>query len=367
MSETTSPPASLPHGQKRIAGLDLARYLAFLGVVWVNYTVLHFHETGNKGIETLFQGNAAALFVTVAGVGISLLSRQARATRDTQVVKKAQSVLRKRALFLAVLGMILVALGWQADILHYYAAWLFMATFLLLASNRSLWIAMAVCVVVFYLSLPWYERGWDWETLNYTDMWTATGFLHNLFFNGWHPIFPWFVFILVGMLVGRTDLSNLKTRRRIGWIALVVFVVFEILSIGALQIAKHYGADISYGGEAAALLGTASIPPSIFYLTTGAGAAIVFLVICFDFAERFGTTRLVRWCAITGRHLLTHYTLHALIFLALYMMNGQKMPAYPYLLTAAFTNFIGAMIFSVLWNQRFNQGPLEMVMRRFSG
>ena len=362
MSQAENPPVK----RQRITGLDFARYWAFLGVVWVNYTVLHFHETGNTGIETLFQGNAAALFVTIAGIGISLLSRDARVTRDKQIIKKAQSVLRKRALFLAVLGVALLAIGWEADILHYYAVWLFMATFFLTASNRTLWIAVALCIVVFYLSLPWYERGWDWETLTYTDLWTPLGFLHNLFFNGWHPVFPWFVFILVGMLVGRADLSNPKTRRRIGWIGLAVFVAFEILSIGGLQIAQHYGADISYGGEAAALLGTASIPPSIFYLTTGVGAAIAFLIICFDIAERFGTTRLVRWCAITGRHLLTHYTLHALIFLALYAMNGQSMPDYPYLLTAAWSNFIGAMIFSVLWNRRFNQGPLELLMRRLS-
>ena len=362
MSQTTSTATKRP----RIAGLDFARYWAFLGVVWVNYTVLHFHETGNTGIETLFQGNAAALFVTIAGIGISLLSQEARVSGDEELLKRAKSTLRKRAGFLAVLGLVLLAIGWEADILHYYAAWLFIATFFLTASNRILWLAVAICIIVFYLSLPWYERGWDWQTLTYPDLWTPLGFLHNLFFNGWHPVFPWFVFILVGMRVGRADLSEPKVRRAIGGLALAVFVVFEILSIGGLQIAKHLGADISYGGEVAALLGTASIPPSIFYLATGAGGAIAFLIVCFEIAERFGQTRLVAWCAVTGRHLLTHYTLHALAFLILYMMNGNAMPAYPFLLTAAWTNFIGAMIFSVLWNRRFNQGPLEIAMRRLS-
>ena len=363
--ESSSESSGVPSSQ-RITGVDFTRYWAFLGVVWVNYTVLHFHETGATGIETLFQGNAAALFVTIAGIGISLLSRKACLSGDTQALKKDRQVLRKRALFLGVLGVALLLIGWGADILHYYAVWLFMATFFLTATPRAIWLTIALCVVVFYLSLPWYERGWNWETLSYTDMWTPLGFLHNLFFNGWHPVFPWFVFVLVGMLIGRADLSDSKVRRRIGWMGLAVFVVFEVLSIGGLQVAKHFGADIAYGGEVASLLGTASIPPSIFYLTTGAGGAVAFLIVCFEIAERFGHTRLVRWCAITGRHLLTHYTLHALLFIALYMTNEEAMSQYMFLLTAAWSNFIGAMIFSVLWNRRFSQGPLEIVMRHLS-
>jgi len=41
-----------------------------------------------------------------------------------------------------------------------------------------------------------YEAGWDFTTLTYTGFWTIDGFVRNLFYNGFHPVIPWFAFML---------------------------------------------------------------------------------------------------------------------------------------------------------------------------
>ncbi|GAF19069.1 membrane protein [Bacillus sp. JCM 19046] len=59
----------------RMEGLDLARALAMFGMILVNFMIV----TGAKGnghpllvgFTNLFEGRAAATFVTLAGIGIA--------------------------------------------------------------------------------------------------------------------------------------------------------------------------------------------------------------------------------------------------------------------------------------------------------
>ena len=222
--------------------------------------------------------------------------------------------------------------------------------------------------MLFHLSLPWYELGWDWETLTYDGFWTPTGFLRNLFFNGWHPVFPWFAFIAVGMLIGRADLGDSKARLRIALAGLSVFVLFEALSYTGLYIAAASGADTGPESDARALLGTAPLPPSLFYVATAAGAAAAFLMASLEAAARLGPRLpLVGWGAITGRHLLTHYVLHVLLLLGLLALWQDNTPSLAVLYSVVAANFIAATVLSLIWNRFFPLGPLEFLMRRLCG
>ena len=179
----------------RLEGLDLARGLAVAGMVIVNFKFvmgLEGVEAGGLGrLAGLFDGRAAATFVALAGMGVSLLSRRARQSRDPVALAQARVILLKRAAFLFVAGFLDSHL-WIVDILHFYAVYLLIAAALLDAADRTLLVLAAISAVAFvplYIFLD-YEKGWDWEVFEYLGQWAPRGLIRHLFFNGFHPVFP---------------------------------------------------------------------------------------------------------------------------------------------------------------------------------
>ena len=148
----------------------------------------------------LLKGRAAATFVILAGVGLSLLSRRARLANDEEGIAKNRITLLKRALFLFVVGLLYTPI-WPADILDFHGIYIAIGAFLLAASERRLWTLAFTFMAVFVVLMPLfdYEQGWNWETLAYTGFWTPSGMIRHLFVNGFHPVFPWAAFLLVGM------------------------------------------------------------------------------------------------------------------------------------------------------------------------
>ena len=75
-----------------------------------------------------------------------------------------------------------------------------------------------------------YDAGINWETLEYTGFWAPVGFVRNLFFNGFHPVFPWSTFMLIGMVVGRYDLSRRRNQLRLLLVGIVMVISAELSS-----------------------------------------------------------------------------------------------------------------------------------------
>ena len=65
----------MPPPAQRLYGLDLARYLAFVGMVIVNFKIA-MGADGTTGLaatfSSLFECSAAATFVVLAGIGFGL-------------------------------------------------------------------------------------------------------------------------------------------------------------------------------------------------------------------------------------------------------------------------------------------------------
>ena len=86
-----------------IAGYDLARAIAFLGMVFVNYKYLM--EADQYGDPLLLwltdwiDGRPAATFVILAGIGISLLKNFGLKTNRFQPFARPYSTIFKRAAF----------------------------------------------------------------------------------------------------------------------------------------------------------------------------------------------------------------------------------------------------------------------------
>lgn len=346
--------------QTRLLGLDLARFVAFVGMVIVNFKVVMVSEpvlaSGLSLFTDALEGRAAATFVVLAGIGLGL-SASFGGTQNSVLTTV------KRALFLLIIGL-LNTLIFSADILHYYAFYFLFGAFLLPLSNRLLVTAIVMINIVFVallLSLD-FDLGWNWQTLDYADFWTFSGFTRNLFFNGWHPVFPWLSFLLVGIMLSRLELSKRATQMKMIWYGLGGLISVELVSQGLI-------AAIGQGDkELVAILGTGPVPPMPLYILAGISAAMVAIGLCLRFANSLEKARVLKYLLPAGRQTLTLYFAHIFIGIsaleAFGMMGGQTLE------TAVFAAILfcaAAGIYAYFWAKVFRRGPVEAFMRWIAG
>jgi len=192
---------------RRIEGLDFARALAMLGMFIVNFGVITGSTTNGStrliALQNMFEGRASAVFVMLAGIGTALMTRQARESKDPMLLRQNRLILWKRSLLLFVIGIVLYAIGWTGDILHYYGVYMFVAAWLIAQSKKRMMFIIGVILILSqWLQIQFnYLAGWHptYVLLEYLDFWTPVGFIRNLLFNGYHPLFPWICFFLIGV------------------------------------------------------------------------------------------------------------------------------------------------------------------------
>lgn len=359
MTATSPPPAApSPSRGPRLEGLDLARCAALVGMVLVNFRVVlapWAEPSGWRALPQLLEGRAAATFVVLAGIGLGLAGVRAERSAATTL---------RRALFLFALGL-LNALVFQADILHFYAFYFALGAFCLRLRGRSL-IALAAATVVVaevLLVVLDYERGWNWLTLHYTDFWTPAGFVRHVFFNGWHPVFPWFAFLLIGIAVSRLDLGRRATALRLLAGGAVLAGLAEVTS-------SFLRARVDLGDPELvdALFGTTPIPPTPFYVLAGTGVALATVGACLLLAPVLARWRVLPMLAAAGRQTLTLYLAHILLGMGTMEalgMVGTRTTGTAVVATVVFCGI--ALPLAYLGSLRFRRGPVEGLMRRIVG
>lgn len=352
----------------RLTALDYARAWAIFGMIIVNYKLAM--EVGDHGaiwlhtIAGLFEGRASALFVVLAGIGVSLMTAKARLSRDQHMIRENRKTLVRRAVFLFIVGTVLLLTGWSADILHYYAVFLLLAAVLITVSDRTLLILTGLVLIVSssMLILLDYSKGWDSGFHRYADFWTGEGFILNLMFNGYHPLFPWSSFFLIGMWLGRKGWWGGNHRRKLMIYSLSGAVIFELLSYFLI----HWTSPWLDADSASYLFTTKPMPPTLLYVCSAACLAVAVITICFYIVERFEKNRLTGWLIWTGQLSLSHYLGHIFIGLGLleavgYLNNGHLGFAVAY----GCGYFVMAVIFSWAWRKRVKRGPMELLMRKW--
>ncbi len=188
--------------------------------------------------------------------------------------------------------------------------------------------------------------------------------IRHLFFNGFHPVFPWTAFLLVGLWLGRKDLRDAVIRRRIMLTSLIVAVLAEGLSLILIGALSNSAAD----ADVAALFGAEPMPPMPLYLLAGAGTAIVVITGSIALTERFDTARWIQPIVSTGRLALTLYVAHVVIGMGILETLGVlENQSPPFAIGSALLFCVLSVGFAHLWKHRFQQGPLEGVMRRLTG
>jgi uncharacterized membrane protein YeiB len=368
----SSQPAAIPEfgvPANRIAGYDLARALALLGMIFVNFRYqMQADEYGAPWLlklANLIDGRPAVTFVILAGAGLSLLNAYSRKTNGFHPLQKPCSTILKRSAFLFIIGLLFTRI-WHADILHFYGFYFAVAVLLVNASGRILLIiSIALLGASFLLSLqfnfitlPKIESVWD------PNFWTQKGFLEDLFVTGCYPVFPWMVYFLIGMWLGRQNLADTRLQKRILQIA-----VFGLLSSEALAwVVGHVLISESYLDKIPLIVlfqDTDPFSSSLLAIFSAGGTALVVIVLCTIVAEKAGRSRWMTPFLATARMTLTLYLAHigiCQLFLIVIDRYDMEQPLiFAWLCAAVFC--IMTLSFANLWISRYGQGPFEKLMR----
>jgi uncharacterized membrane protein YeiB len=361
---------ALPPATSRILGLDLARALAIFGMLTVNFRAVLTETQEPEWLLRLAEqvdGRAAALFVFLAGFGVSLLTRRSRESGDRVAVRSDRWLLWRRALFLFVLGLSFRQV-WDFDILHFYGVYLFAAAFLISAPSR--WLAgiatlLGLVFPLLYYLLPSRFGIPFWGT---NDGLYPGDLAIDIFFQGYHPFAPWFAFLLLGMIVGRLDLGDARLRHRLLLGGLLAVLVAEtlaqaLLGLGGLKLAFAF-APMATVEQAADSFGTDPYPPMPFYVLAGAGWALAVTMTCLAAARRWGARPWLTPLIHAGQLALSVYVFHGTIGAWAPGWLGYEEPlSLGWVLGYCVLFYAATVLLATHWRSRFARGPLESAMR----
>ncbi|OQY29615.1 MAG: hypothetical protein B6244_03225 [Candidatus Cloacimonetes bacterium 4572_55] len=298
-------------------------------------------------VLTVLAGRAAAIFLVLFGIGMMMQIKRAHFQFRGDVI--IPLIIRYSVL---ILGGLLFTTIWEADILHYIGfyglfviwttklnrKWLFLITITILISAEIL-------RNFFDYTVGWQEGA---VGLTYEDMWSITGYLRQMFFNGYHPIFPWLTFVTYGIILGKSELGEKKVQQR---------MISFGLATAVLGFAfKGMGIPVEF------------FPPHTLFIVLGMANAtwVIGLSLYIVNAEKF--KRVVNPIANMGRLALTHYLAHFFLGIVPVMIwTGERMRvSFELSFLIALFYIILTIFLGNIWLKHHLQGPMEWVLRKIS-
>jgi len=355
---------------QRIIGFDLARAYAIFGMFIVNFNFCFGSFMDNTAMGrflNLFVGNSTAIFIILAGMGVSLMSN--RSNYSELEKKKLKSIILKRSWFLVALGLLLFS-WWPGDILHFYGAYMHIAAFFLFVPKKYyLWLgAFAIAGFHVLLQIIPIDTSWNFDTFQYADFWTLQGFLRNTIYNGWNSIFPWLCYFMIGMFLGRLDWQKKSTKKNVFLIGLLLFTVFEAIRF----YTNHYVTDEYWTHYIMSEYFPAYIP----FMMITIGFALIVIPICMVIGEKLPSNKIINALVKTGQMTLSFYIIHITIGMLIFSkLTGQiytgyltqQAPSSPlFIFSFACMFYLICVLFAIVWTKKFTHGPLETIMRKIS-
>jgi uncharacterized membrane protein len=198
--------------RRRLVGIDVARCLALLGMM-ATHMLPGYVGDEIPWPQQLAGGRASALFAVLAGVSIALMTGRQEPPRGRERAALSTG-LAMRALVIATLGLALGDLrSGVAVILTYYGLLFVLGLPFLGLRSRALFVLAAGWLVVAPVlghllrpALP--ERGFGSPT--FASLADPVRLLSELTFTGYYPTVPWLAYLLVGMAIGRLDLTGAR-------------------------------------------------------------------------------------------------------------------------------------------------------------
>jgi uncharacterized membrane protein YeiB len=314
-------------------------------------------------ISRILEGRSAPLFVILAGMGLALMTSRDREHEEVSILSKRRNTVFKRALFLFFTGMAFMLI-WPADILHYFGCYFAIGALLIAASDKKLLSGVVFFVlgfVVLFLMFD-YSQDWDWETLTYPALWTGVfPMMKNLFFNGYHPVFPWAALFLFGMWLGRRRLDDPVLIKRLIGGGLAGVICLEMISgLSAMFTAPESAAGM--------LLSTEFFPPMPYYiLSTGASASLVIGLMLLG-ARGDGQRKNPDPLTATGQLSLTIYLAHVIVGMGILETMGRlEYQTIEFAFICAVICCVLSCAFAYVWRMAFARGPFEALMRKITG
>jgi uncharacterized membrane protein len=382
---------------RRVAGVDLARALAVLGMFVAHVGPAELSSRSGAAaafLAALSDGHASILFGTLAGVSLALSTGGSR-PHDGPALRRDRVRIAVRAAILFLLGMALTQIGVPIMvILSFYAIYFVVA----LPFLRMRPVVLAVLAAVWAVAGPvvsFVFRGWlgpsdvQGGALSFGDLtsWSGagSGFL-RLLVTGAYPMLTWMPFVLAGLAVGRLDLRSTAVRLRLlatgaglavlgsggSWLALHAFggeralqpVLSRLAPIAAqlgqdplsLLQASNYGTVAT--GTPAFLLINGPHSGTPFEIVGSTGCALAALALCLFVSGRWRTV--LAPLAAVGSLALTVYTGQAVALKILEQTVKPAMMAHPWLPLLGFV--LITVAFCGLWRVLLGRGPLERLM-----
>jgi uncharacterized membrane protein YeiB len=347
---------------RRIIGYDVARAFAILAMV-IDHCAQALGPTQPTGwgakLMELIDGRPSAVFVVLAGVGVTLLNRR-------QTAAQIREVLFRRGAFLLAIGIINQTI-WIGDVLRLFGVTMMVAGFLVPLSGRAL-LGTAVAVVLAFPVL-WvcfnYDDRWDWNTYHYRGLWTPAGAARNLFYDGLRPVIPWAGLLIFGMWLGRLDSTRASVRRGMLLWGVGLTAGTETLSRVALRIWLAHPGRFSED-TIRSVCETASMPPMPIFVLTVVGTALTVIALCLMAGHRWQNARLTGALIATGQMALTWYLFHIAVgALWVWRRGWHSFGSVTNGLLVGLVFFAGLVVLSTIWKRHyeFKYGPMEWVLR----
>jgi uncharacterized membrane protein YeiB len=348
-------------GKVRITGLDLARGLAILGMIGAHLDLTENLFWSPSSWQALVFGRSAALFGVLAGVSIALLSGGTRPPSGDELVRARMRIM-VRAAWVFLIGGVLELLGTEVlVILGVYAVLFVLALpFLRWSPRRLLLLAAGLAVVAPPASLLLAQVAVVTEA--------ETAFA-SLMLTGAYPALWWWAFVLVGLAIGRLDISARRVRAVLflaGTAAAVAGYSLGWLSTQLLANGVAFPEPVDASGRMPGwtehsvgqwdwiwLSGSQPHSGTPLWLLASAGFATAAIAVCLVVAEAL--PRLSYPVASVGAMALTAYSLQVVAF-RVFPPDGS-FGGRIWLLFIA-----GVIVFAVAWRRLVGRGPLERLL-----
>ena len=190
----------------RLLGIDVARSLALIGMMSVHIFFPAFAPDGSMHpAYVIAAGRSAALFATLAGVGIALASGGSTPYGGRRL-RGARAGVLARSVLLVALGLLLGKVDSPPLVILAYYGLLFVVAIPFLAMSVRGLAAIAVsCALLTPLASHWLRL-----VVSPTPIAEPGGrdILKELFLTGTYPALTWTTYLFAGLAIGRSNLRR---------------------------------------------------------------------------------------------------------------------------------------------------------------
>lgn len=214
----------------RIVGLDIARGLAVVGMFAAHLLTRRDLGWDPGSWSFIAFGRSSILFAVLAGISIALLSGRQTPLEGIPLVQARMRILVRAVMIFAIGGLLLMLDTGIAIILEYYGLLFALAIPFLRWPPRKLFTLAAILTVASPVAHTFLENlSENTERIR----WSPT--IVRLFVMGYYPAMIFIVYALVGMGLGRLDLSE----RRIHLRMLVIGAALAAIGYSTGYLANH--------------------------------------------------------------------------------------------------------------------------------